>query len=394
MTVLDRSRVSAEDVLRAVRDLAPTIAARAGEVEAARRMPPDLLDELVAAGCFRLFLPRSHGGVGADLAGAMEVLEALAAADASVAWNVGIGGACWLDLAGLPRPTFDELFAAAPDVIVAGVFRPAGTAVPVDGGYRVSGRWSFASGCEHATWLYGNCVVVDEDGTPAAGGDGPAMRIAVFSPAQVMIEDSWHVAGLAGTGSHHFRVDDVVVPADRTVDPMGDGPCLDEPIVRVPVLTVFSMAMASVALGIARGALDDVVALATTKVPMLASGSLGTNPLFRYELATADTELRAARALLLELAEAAWDSATTATAATFTERARVRAATTWATGRAAAIVDTAYRNGGGTTLYLDHPLQRRLRDAHALTQHFIVKPDTLTAAGAVLAGHEPGVRVF
>lgn len=98
--------------------------------------------------------------------------------------------------------------------------------------------------------------------------------------------------------------------------------------------------------------------------------------------------------MLLELAQAAWDNATTATEATFTERARVRAATTWATGRAATVVATAYRNGGGTSLYLDHPLQRRLRDAHALTQHFIVKPDTLTAAGAVLAGHEPGVPVF
>jgi alkylation response protein AidB-like acyl-CoA dehydrogenase len=109
---------------------------------------------------------------------------------------------------------------------------------------------------------------------------------------------------------------------------MGHGPCLDEPIVRVPVLTVYSMAGASIALGVARGALDDVVALATTKVPMLASSSLGTNPLFQYELATADTELRAARALLLKLAEAAWDSARAATEATLTERARMRAATT------------------------------------------------------------------
>lgn len=391
MTVANKPALTAEGVLRAVQNLAPTIAARAPEIESARRVPTDLLDELIDTGCFRMLLPRSHGGAAADLPTAMRTLETLAIADASVAWTVGIGSGAFLDLVGLPRASFDDIVGTAPEVIGAGVFRPAGTAVPVDGGYRVTGRWSFASGCGHASWIYGNCIVpghgAEEDGPPE-------MRIAVFSPSEVTIEDTWHVSGLRGTGSHHFRVDDVFVPAERTLDVMGDPPCLDEPIVRAPLLSALALPMASIALGIARGALDDIVALATGKVPLLASGSLSTNPLFQHELATAETELRAARAVAYEQAETIWETAASGGEATLEDRARARAASAWATARSAAIVDMAYRSGGGTTLYSDHPLQRRLRDVHAITQHFLVKADVLTAAGAVLAGHDPGVPLF
>lgn len=128
---------------------------------------------------------------------------------------------------------------------------------------------------------------------------------------------------------------------------MGAPPCLDEPIVRAPLLTVLSLAVASIALGVGRAALDDIVALATGKVPMLAAGPLATNPLFQHELATAETELRAARSLAYELAEATWQTAASGAEPTIGDRARIRAASAWATSRAAAIVDMAYRSGGG-----------------------------------------------
>lgn len=389
MTVVDKPARTAEGVLRAVQDLTPTIAARAREVEEARRVPADLLGELIGSGCLRMLLPASHGGAAADLPTAMRVLETLATADASVAWITGIANGIWLDLVGLPRSSFDDIVGSAPEVIGAGVFRPAGTAFPVDGGYRVTGRWSFASGCEHATWIYGNCI---EAGT---GEDGlPVMRLAVFSPSEITIEDTWHVSGLRGTGSHHFHVDDMFVPTERTLDVMGDPPCLDEPIVRVPLLSAIALPMASIALGIARGALDDITALATGKVPLMASDSLSTNPLFQYERAAAETELRAARAVLREQAENLWATAVRGDEPSMQDRALARAASAWATSRCAAIVDTAYRSGGGSTVYSDNPLQRRLRDVHAITQHFLVKADVLTAAGSVLAGHEPGVPLF
>jgi indole-3-acetate monooxygenase len=373
-------------VLDAARALAPRLAARAPEIEAARRLPLDLVEALTAAGAFRMLVPRSHGGGGVDLMAAMKVCEELSRADASVGWTVMIGAGAWCDLAGLPRATFDALYAGGPDAIIGGAFNPTGVAVPVDGGYRVSGQWAFASGCQHCRWLYGNCIE-DHGGTPR-------IRTVLFSPAQIEIEDTWSVSGLRGTGSHHFRADNVLVKADRTCLPFSDPPCLDEPLVRIPPPPLYALGTASVALGIAQGALEDILALSAGKVPLLAHGSLATNPLFQHQLGGADARLRAARALLYTDAASAWETAVAGAAFTTDHRARIRGAATWAADAAAAVVDVAYRAGGGTALYSDSPLQRRFRDVHALTQHFLVKLDTFTTVGAVLAGAEVDLTVF
>ncbi|MGH9228341.1 MAG: acyl-CoA dehydrogenase family protein [Acidimicrobiales bacterium] len=381
---LDTTPVSGELILDAVGGLAPVIAARAAEIESARRLPPDLLAELTAAGCFGMLRPRSHGGAGVDLATSMRVYEELSRADASVGWTVGIGAGNWLDLVGLPRSTFDALFANGPGVKIAGAFNPAGVAVPAEGGYRVTGRWAFVSGSQHCEWIYGNCI---EEG---AAGDGhmPPLRMVVFRAGEVEIEDTWSVSGLCGTGSHDIVADDVFVPAERTFPVLAAEPCLDEPLVRIPLPSPFALQMASVALGIAQGALDDILALATDKVPLFAGASLAANPLFQNQLAEADARLRAARALLYADAATAWATALAGDAFTPEHRARIRAAGVWATDTAAAVVDTAYRAGGGSSLYRSSPLQRRLRDVHALTQHFLLKLDSLTTAGAVLAGQD------
>ncbi|HEY1281946.1 MAG TPA: acyl-CoA dehydrogenase family protein, partial [Acidimicrobiales bacterium] len=291
-TTVSRVPTTATGVLEAVQRLAADIAARAAEIESGRRLPSDLLDQLMAAGCFRLLVPARYGGIEADVPAAIEVFEALARADASVGWTVMIGAGSWCDLAGLPKATFDGLFARGPDVITAGVFNPTATITAVDGGYRVTGRWAFASGCEHAHWIFGNCI-------EAADGP-PQLRIALFAPEQISIDDTWRVSGLAGTGSHHFRADDVVVPAERTGMALAHEPCIDAPILRIPAPSAFSLVVASIAVGTAQGALDDIVALAVAKVPLLAPGPLADNPRFQFELARADTELRAAQTLLRE----------------------------------------------------------------------------------------------
>ena len=170
--------------------------------------------------------------------------------------------------------------------------------------------------------------------------------------------------------------------------------CIDTPIVHLPPPAVFSLVMASIALGIAQGALDDITLLASNKVPMLSPVSLGGNPLFQLDLATADTDLRAARSLLYDEADQMWATATAGNELTMEHRARGRASAVWAVDRAISVVTTAYRAGGGSSLYSDCPLQRRLRDIHALAQHFIVRPDTLVTAGAILAGQEVEPMVF
>jgi alkylation response protein AidB-like acyl-CoA dehydrogenase len=375
---------TAAPILDAVHDMAPAIAARAGEIEAARRLPPDLVTELTAVGCFGMLRPRSHGGAGVDLAMSMRVYEALSRADASVGWTVAIGAGCWLDLVGLPRSTFDAVFADDPDVKVGGGINPAGVAVPADGGYRVTGRWAFVSGCQHCDWIYGNCI---EEGA-SGNGDMPPLRIALFQAGEVEIEDTWSVSGLCGTGSHDVVAENVFVPADRTFALLSAEPCLDDPLVRIPLPSPYVLQMASGALGIAQGAIDDILALATDKVPLFAGASLAANALFQNQLGEADARLRAARALLYAEAAEAWATALARDPFTPEHRARIRASGVWAADTAAAVVDMAYRAGGGSSLYRSSPLQRRFRDIHALTQHFLVKLDSLTTVGAVMAGQE------
>ncbi len=259
--------------------------------------------------------------------------------------------------------------------------------MPVGDGYRVRGRWSFASGCRHADWIALDCVEGVVDGVPQ-------LRMALLDPGEVEIEDTWYVSGLAGTGSHHVRVDDVVVDASRTFPTLSAEPCIDAPIARIPPPPMLASLVATVAVGVAQGALDDIVELATTKVPLLASAPLAADPTFQLDLATADTELRAARSLLHDAVASLWSMALDGREPTLEERARVRATAVWVTTTAVAVVETAYRAGGGGAVYTASPLQRRLRDVHAIAQHFLVRRNTLTTAGAVLAGQEIEVLVF
>ena len=372
------------DVIDRAQALAPTITRRAQEIEAARRTPPDLVEQLSTAGCFRIAQPASHGGVGADLPTAMRVFEVLSRADASVGWNLAIGAGAWLDLVELPRATFDAMF-AVPDPIFAGAFNPSGTAVRTDRGYHVHGRWAFASGCQHATWIYGNCME-ESDGEVR-------IRAAVFAPDQIEIEDTWHVSGLRGTGSNHFHAD-VVLPSEWTCLVMEGEPCIDTPIVRIPIPSLIALVLATIAVGNAEGALDDVLTLATDKMPLLAGNTLVAQPMFQHDLAAADAEVRAARALLYEAAAEAWELAVDGVPFAPHQRARMRAAGAWATTASARVAATAYRAGGGSAIYDTSPLQRRLRDAYAITQHFLMREDTFTTAGALLAGQEIDVPVF
>ena len=386
MTTIDLPR-SARAVIDEGRTIAATLGVRSSEIELARRLPRDLLDRLVAAGCFRILLPQSHGGVGAPLRDALELYETLARGDASTGWTVMIGATGWCDLAALPRASFDVLFPPSADVIIAGAFAPSGSINSIDGGYEVTGRWGYASGCEHASWFFANAIEGFQDGHPL-------MRVAVLAPSEVTIEDTWNVAGLRGTGSHHFSVDGAVIPPDRTFVPLADPPCVDVPIVHIPTPAVFALGIAAVALGAARGALDEVLDLAQAKVPLLAPATLATDPLFHHDLARADAGLSAGRALLVEATERLWERAEAGQPATLEDRARARAAATWATEAALAATEFAYHAGGGGAVYDDSPLQRRLRDVHAMTQHFLVRPDSFVAAGAILAGQGLSLPVF
>jgi alkylation response protein AidB-like acyl-CoA dehydrogenase len=221
------------------------------------------VQELTAAGCFRTLVPRSHGGAELDLPAELRVIEELARADGSVGWTVMIGRSTPVVLGRLPRPTFDAIYAEGPDVIVGGTINPTGVATPVDGGFRVTGKWSFASGCQHAHWFIAHCVVDD--------GRQPPIRMMVLPAADVKIKDTWSVAGLCGTGSHDFVVTDGFVPTERSFVVWGE-PCLDVPLLWIPEPSLATLSIAAVAVGIAHGALGEVTDLATGRCRCSAAG--------------------------------------------------------------------------------------------------------------------------
>ncbi|HTO56080.1 MAG TPA: acyl-CoA dehydrogenase family protein [Myxococcota bacterium] len=364
-------------------EIAPRIRARAPEIEAGRRLPLDLVQELKAAGFFRMGVPRSHGGLETPYPETVEALCALSAADGATGWTVMIGSESPQLLALLPRESFDRIYAAGPDVIIAGAFAPQGRATPVAGGYRVSGRWSFASGCQHADWLFGHCAL------EGGGAQPPALRCMLARAGDWTIHDTWRTAGLRGTGSQDIEVSELFVPHDHSFVLFGGVPTLSGAIFQAPLLQA-SLHIAAVALGIGEGAHAELVEFAGTKKKRLyASTSLPDSPLFQYRVGHAQAELFAARALLTQRAQELWAFAT-AGDVPFAFSLLVLQASAWIAETAARVVDTCYTAAGGSALYESSPLQRRLRDAHTLTQHASLQETVFTNAGAALFGASGG----
>jgi alkylation response protein AidB-like acyl-CoA dehydrogenase len=385
-------RNNTEALLTAVQDLSPALTARSAEIEAKRELPKDLLAELLAAGCFRISAPRSHGGLELDLPATLTVLETLGRADGSTAWLVMVNCQFALLLPLLPKKRFDALFAGGPDVIAAGSITPRGEVQVVDGGYEVTGRWPFASGCKHCHWLIASGVVM-ENGAPRPSPvpDVPQRRSILVPVEQATIFDTWSVSGLKGTGSHDFAVQALQVPEEDTFDPLFGQSSVPGPLYG-GVLTQGALHMAAVAVGIAQHAIDDITAMAIgQKRRSFTRVSMAETPLFQYRLGQAETTVRAARAALKAEAEAFWATAVSGRAPSQLEQCQMAGLAAWVTETATTVVNTCYTAGGATALYDTSPLQRHLRDIHALTQHIMVAEGWLTKAGAALLGQEVGL---
>jgi len=332
-----------------------TIAPLVPRIEAERRLPREAVDALVAAGVFKLLVPRAYGGADAEPRVAVEAIEAIAQVDGSAAWCAMIALTSSLMCGLLDDATAREVYGPV-DAITCGVFAPMGRAIPEGDGYRVSGRWSFASGCEHSQWRMA--------GTLAPGSQD--VLSVLLRADQTRIEDTWHASGLRGTGSHDFIVEDALVPRTRTFSLIG-GPR--------PFFGILSACIAGVALGLGRAAIDAFSAIARDKKLPGGKKTIATRELVQVDVARAEARLGAARAYLYE--QLAGSSALHA-------RARLRLAAVNAVEAGAEVTTAMFRAGGGGAVYARSPLQRFQRDAQVVAQHIMVSSLATTTAGRVL----------
>jgi alkylation response protein AidB-like acyl-CoA dehydrogenase len=352
-----------------IRRLAPEIRALAPQIERDREVPAALIDRLAELGVFRLAAPRAAGGLEADPAELVAVCEELGYADGSVGWSGMIGAATGMALGHLAEEVAKDLL-ADPRFLIAGVAAPMGRAVPAPEGFRVTGRWSFASACRQATWLVGGVLVADGDGPPA-------VRLAVMRAADLTIHDTWDVAGLCGTGSHDIEAADVLVPAARMFS-LATPPVQPGPLYTFPPLSLLALGIGAVALGIARAAIADFAELARTKRNPVTGEAVAAKAGVRTAVAEAEALRGAGLAYLM--------GEVTATGTDAERRARLRLAVTTATRNATRAVDLVYHAAGGSAVYAASPLQRHFRDVHVAAQHAMVNADVVETAGAVLLG--------
>jgi alkylation response protein AidB-like acyl-CoA dehydrogenase len=376
---------AADRILSQIGDLGPTIAARAAEAEGARRIPADILQMLRSAGIFRMTVPQIHGGLELDFPTLARVLKTLAKIDGSIGWISTVASATALLLPLLARETYEDVYRDGPDHLCAGAGQPAGTAVAEAGGLRVNGRWPFASGCEDADWIAGICVLT-EDGKPVPGpAEGVPATRAVCLPARYwQIEDTWHAPGLRATGSHHVVLKDVFVPTENVFDMASSQPCLPGPLYSAP-MQITPLLHGPVALGLAEGALDDIIAMAQSgRKQQRAAVSMRDSELLHYELGRAQAEFRAAQAMFEAQAVSHWRQALARTLNSDALFVEVTQSMIWVTEACLRVVQSCFALAGGAAVSDSLPLQRRLRDMQTAAQHAGVHARHYARAGKLL----------
>jgi alkylation response protein AidB-like acyl-CoA dehydrogenase len=384
MAIETESIGTTEPPLTAALRLSPRAAALAERTERQRELPHVLLSELRDAGLLSLCLPRALGGGEARPAEMALALEQLASADGATAWCAMIASTSSLLGAYLPSDEAELIYAGGN--VTGGVFAPRGRAERRDGAYVVSGRWSFVSGVRHCDWVLGGCVVHDGEDPVLLDDGSPDIRLVLMPIEAVEVIDTWSVSGLRGTGSHDMKTVEQIVPAAHAVSLSSDRPRHPGALYSFPLFGLLATGIASVALGIARGAIEDLTELAGGKTPAGGRKTLAERATVQAEVARAEASLRAARGLVLAEADAAWLTAEGGAAIPEERRLGLRLAATHATGVAAEVVTAMYHAGGGSSIYDSSPLQRRFRDVHVATQHMMVAPSTWELAGRLLLG--------
>ncbi|MPZ48017.1 MAG: acyl-CoA dehydrogenase [Dehalococcoidia bacterium] len=371
MTSTERTK---EAVLNTARSLQAVIEGHRDESERERRLSPAIVAAMREAGLFNSWVPRELGGDEVDLPTFLEVVEAISAMDGAAGWVLANVTGNNMQAAFLPQAGAREILGGDQAALSVGAIAPKGHAVPVAGGYRLTGQWPLVSGAHHATWLGMGSLVFDGD-APRLGVHGmPDLKIMCVPAAECEVLDTWYAAGLRGTGSTDIAVRDVFVPEQRTFSAFTGQPQVPGALYQVGILALFSCALTAVGLGIARAAIDAFVELAKGKTPTLSQAGLGGRPTVHAEVAHAEARLQSARAYFFEVAREMMAVVEAGEAIPEDLEARRQLACVNSAASCEEAVDSMFKLGGSTAIYSGHRLERCLRDIHTANQHLVVSP--------------------
>jgi alkylation response protein AidB-like acyl-CoA dehydrogenase len=394
--------IDRQPIVRAAVALQPIARQYKDEIELGQRLPTPLVAQLREAGLYSLTVPRTLGGQQADPLTYVRVVELMAESVGSVGWNLANNGIVQLIALGLPDDGVQEVFAQGPDTIVAGTaVQGGGQAVPVDGGYRVSGRWRFGSGCQESSWMLGSFEILDND-QPRRGSDGRTKywRGYFHRSECTVIDGSWDVAGVRGTGSFDWTVEDVFIPERRIM--VHAGAPLDNQWSRWPGISYDLPTQAwigphhsAVATGIARAGINALLDLAGGgKTPRGRDGTmLRDNPQVQDWVGRAEALLGAGQAYRSAAIADVWRTVAAGEETTLEQRARCRLASTHAGESARQALDLMYRAGGSSSYQRSQPLAEAWRDFNVVSQTVTVLPEWYPLGGRVFLGLDPGSRL-
>jgi alkylation response protein AidB-like acyl-CoA dehydrogenase len=381
-----------ERIWERTRALRPIIEAHRDEGDGLHHLPGAIARAFVDANVYRLLLPPEFGGENIDLLTYYDLLEEVASYDGSAGWNYSIGSSTPIILGDLPPARLHAIFASA-DSCVAASASPSGHAVEVEGGYRITGRFAWASGIHQARWVVANCLVFDGDTMRKSTAGAPVMLGFVMPREDCTVLDTWHVLGMRGTGSTEFEVKEVFVPKDMTIRFFNAEPRYPYPIFHLPP-TYFGYNHVGVMNGIARSALEGLKALASSKTSAMAGTSFRDDPQAQYSVAKAEAMIEANRLAVKEAFRALWMKVVAGESTPLETRARLRRAVAHAAECAVEAVQLCYHAAGGTAIYASAPFERALRDVNTAATHIATRRVMMEEAGRVAFRLPPRTPIF
>lgn len=366
----------------ALEELLRILPSRRQEMVDNQQQPDDVVELFREVGVYRALVAKRFGGDEASPAEFLRLIERISSVDASSGWVASFGFSA-IYLSSLPVATLEKMYANGPDVIFAGGIFPPQPAVPVDGGLKVNGRWAWGSGSTGAD-LIG--VGIKVEGGASTGG---LPRIAVMPSSSVTLDRSnWNVNGMRGTGSHDMVVEDVVVPEEWTFI-RGGASNLTEPLYQYPSMALAAQVLAVVALGAARGALDDLIEMAGGRTSITGAPVLADRAFVQTEIAKAEALVRSAKAFFYEATEQAYDALCKGDALNDEARVMLRLSSSHAAKAGADACMSVYRVAGTTGIYADSSIGQRLQDALIVPQHAFLSEGTFMSAGRCILGLDP-----